>query len=439
MAGFVRQRLSDRGVPIPDYWDIHQDGSRQKFTDALRSVVIELARGGNGVDDSLLGQIHGLMQDERQRFIENTTLRLVDLLIGFGVLEPLLADPAVEEIFVRNGVVAIERNGAMVHLGELAPDEYFYRLTHLTANMAEIEITPENRAVLCDLPGGERFTAVLPPLSRNGTAINIRSFGGRDFALGEIDRIGTFDHHPSANASHLGGLPESVLDKIKSLNSQPARFLAWVAASLGGSMLIAGEFSGGKTTLLNALSAYLPKDSAVAVLETFEELKLQHPFLAHVVAPSRTDRSAKGQTLGWVLNTFYTRMNPSCIALGEIVDAAEALEYIRAANLGRRAFTTIHGDSIKAALARLESLALEGQKELGRDAVRQMIALGIDVVVLLKHAHEDDRVLVQASRYLQEIALLKETDGNGEYVLETLYRVDDVRRGVLSGAWGELA
>lgn len=87
----------------------------------------------------------------------------------------------------------------------------------------------------------------------------------------------------------------------------PDRYLAWLAATLSGSLLIAGEMGSGKTTLLNALSGFLPRQAPVATLETFRELEIQHPFLLRAVAPAEAAEGTPGVTLDWVLDMVYSR------------------------------------------------------------------------------------------------------------------------------------
>jgi pilus assembly protein CpaF len=216
------------------------------------------------------------------------------------------------------------------------------------------------------------------------------------------------------------------------LHQPLSRFLAWWSVTLAGSVLVCGDFSSGKTTLLNAMSEFFPRDIPVAVLETFQELQIQHPFLARVVAPSELPAGKNGVTLGWVLNTTYTRMNPGVIAIGEVVSPPEALEFLKATNLGRIAYTTIHGDSIQSALGRLEGMALAAQPEWGVASIRRMIALGVRLVILTKHAplgiaptqksRDDSRLASRhASRFVKEIALLKGVTPDGQYQLETLF------------------
>jgi pilus assembly protein CpaF len=183
--------------------------------------------------------------------------------------------------------------------------------------------------------------------------------------------------------------------------------------------MIAGEMGSGKTTLLNALSGFLPTTAPIAALETFRELEIQHPFLLRTVAPAELPSGTPGVTLDWVLNVIYTRMNPAAILVGEVV-GNEALQFLKATCLGRKAITTIHGGSIEEALMRLEQLALAAAPELGLAAIRSMVAMGLDVVALMGRVNRAGRV----ERTLQAIAIIAGIDEKGNYRLNYLYRAE---------------
>ncbi len=186
--------------------------------------------------------------------------------------------------------------------------------------------------------------------------------------------------------------------------------------------MIAGEMGSGKTTLLNALSGFLPTTAPLAALETFRELEIQHPFLLRAVAPAELPPGTPGVSLDWVLNVIYTRMNPAAILVGEVV-GPEALQFLKATCLGRKALTTIHGGTVEEALMRLEQLALASAPELGLAAVRSMVAMGLDVVALMGRVNQSGRV----QRTLQAIAVIQGLDERGNYRLNYLYRAEGER------------
>lgn len=395
----VREVLVAKAIKPPSWRDV-DPLKRRRFFDEVRAVLIDQGGGKSNVNRD--AQI------------------VTDALSGVGLLDQLLRDPYVEEIFVRKGEVAVEYDGAFHYLGKLADDRYFEDLAIHVADQGGATLRGDRPAVLIDLPGGERFTAIVPRLSTEGTAINIRTFGRRVKTLEEMERTGTFKKRGAAIEGALGDISDpEVRERIGRLQKGPDRFLAWLAATLSGSILIAGEMGSGKTTLLNALSGFLPRQAPVAALETFRELEIQHPFLLRAVAPAELPEGTPGVTLHWVLDIIYTRMNPAAILVGEVV-GPEALQFLKATCLGRKALTTIHGGTVEEALMRLEQLALATAPELGLPAIRSMVALGLDVVAQMGRVARNGRV----ERTLQAVALIDGVDERGEYRLKYLYRAN---------------
>ena len=395
----VREELVKRGVNPPS-WRENDPEKRRRFFDEVRSILID--------------------QGENRTAVNRNAQIISDALSGVGLLDQLLRDPYVEEIFVRNGQVAVEYDGTFHHLGKLADDSYFENLAVHVADQGGATLRGDRPAVLIDLPGGERFTAIVPRLSTEGTAINIRTFGRRVRTLEEMEKTGTFARRNLSLSGSLTDIfnPEQQV-RIQNLQNAPDRFLAWLVATLSGSLMIAGEMGSGKTTLLNALSGFLPTTAPIAALETFRELEIQHPFLLRAVAPAELPPGTPGVSLDWVLNVIYTRMNPAAILVGEVV-GPEALQFLKATCLGRKALTTIHGGTVEEALMRLEQLALASAPELGLDAVRSMVAMGLDVVALMGRVNQSGRV----QRTLQAIAVIQGLDEHGNYRLNFLYRAE---------------
>lgn len=406
LIAWVREALVQRGINPPSWREADSD-KRRSFFDEVRSILID--------------------QGENRTAVNRNAQIITDALSGVGLLDQLLRDPFVEEIFVRNGEVAVEYDGSFHHLGKLADDSYFENLAVHVADQGGATLRGDRPAVLIDLPGGERFTAIVPRLSTEGTAINIRTFGRRVRTLEEMEHTGTFARldrspialvQPFANDSDQDPNAENQ-QRIQDLQNTPDRFLAWMVSTLSGSLMIAGEMGSGKTTLLNALSGFLPASAPIAALETFRELEIQHPFLLRAVAPAERSPGTPGVTLDWVLNVIYTRMNPAAILVGEVV-GNEALQFLKATCLGRKALTTIHGGTIEEALMRLEQLALAAAPELGLPAVRSMVAMGLDVVALMARINRAGRV----QRTLQAIATINGLDASGNYRLQYLYRAE---------------
>jgi len=401
----TRESLVQKAVKPPSWREMDAQKRRQ-FYDEVRSILIE--------------------QGESVSIVNRQAQIVTDALSGIGLLDQLLRDPFVEEIFVRNGEVAVEYDGTFYHLGKLADDRYFEDLAVHVADQGGATIRGDRPAVLIDLPGGERFTAIIPRLSTEGTAINIRTFGRRIKTLEQMEKVGTFAKRNIALDNLLGRVTDpGVQNRIRQLHEAPDRFLAWTAATLSGSILVAGEMGSGKTTLLNALSGFLPAYAPIAGPATVRELEIQRPFLLRAVAPADLPEGTPGVTLDWVLNVIYTRMNPAAILVGEVV-GPEALQFLKATCLGRKALTTIHGGTVEEALMRLEQLALATAPELGVAAIRSMVALGVDVVALMGRVRKGDRV----ERALQAIAVLDGLDDQGGYQLRYLYQAQPEKTSV---------
>jgi pilus assembly protein CpaF len=415
----VQEGLAQRKIRPPDWRDDTPE-SRQKFFDAVRGILI------SSVPQSELNEV---------------ATRLCDALTGVGILQPFLRLTGVEEIYVRGGRVAVERNGRLEHLGELAPSAYFEQMIRRVADATGKPLSPLNLTLLVDLPGGERFTALLPPLS-DAPVINIRCFGRNVRSLEDLERVGTFRRH----APLVGGSLEDIRDpglrrKVEAQTSPLSRYLAWVMATFAGSVVFAGPFSSGKTTIFNALSDYFPIGEPVAILETFREIQMDpSSFMMRAIAPAEIlPGETRRITMDEVLNIVYTRVNPRAIILGEVVSPGEALQFLRAANLGRKAYTTLHGGSVGAALRRLEDLALSAQEGLNLRAVREMVVSGIDLVVMMSQAAnpKDPKAI---DRFVAEITRIVDIDERGNYVLDTMYRgVEGAEEDLYGKAWKTIA
>ena len=217
----VREELVLRGINPPS-WREADPEKRRRFFDEVRSILID--------------------QGEDRIAVNRNAQIITDALSGVGLLDQLLRDPYVEEIFVRNGVVAVEYDGSFYHLGKLADDRYFENLAVHVADQGGATLRGDRPAVLIDLPGGERFTAIVPRLSTEGTAINIRTFGRRVRTLEEMEQTGTFTRiNPSdlevvqtfaTNSEKSAGSESS--RRFQSLQNTPDRFLAWMVSTLAG-------------------------------------------------------------------------------------------------------------------------------------------------------------------------------------------------------------
>jgi pilus assembly protein CpaF len=404
----VRKHLERRGVPIPGW----QAPARER--DTFRFAVAEALVHCNVPDADVT------------RLAEQIATRLS----GLDMLQPLLEEPGVEEIIIRNGHLLVEKEGLVEARGRLADDAAFETLARTTADTRKQAMWGGRSFVLVDLPDGSRFTAMVPPLSVAGTAINIRVHRQDALRLGDLAAHGTFDASPDAFERDEGAEAELVdalgNEGIASPAPPAVAALASIVREGLASVLVSGEFSAGKTTLLGALMRLIPTTSVLAVAETFRELKVAHPYAARAVVRQVLDKGAgnQGPTMREVVNVLYTRMRPDVIVFGEVV-GDEAVPLLDAMNLGKRVLTTIHGDSAYGALLRLEMLALASGLPLS--AVRERVARGINLVV---HMARNGR-----RRYVAEVAAVTGYDhAKNSYRMESLYRAGEAFEGERSRA-----
>ncbi len=355
----LQTALLKRGVAIPPWRASEKE--RSDFNFAVARVLAE---------ERLLPSLQA----------REVATDLASRMMGLGVLDQFLHQEGVEEIIVRQGTVMIGRNGHVEKSSVIAPDFYFYALAQRVAEMGGKPLRAANPFVLVDLPDGSRFTAMVPPLSRRGTAINIRVFSRRVLKLDDIVAAGT-------------------------LTSPQADFLREVVLDRRKSVLISGRPAAGKTTLLNALLAVLPENTQLCGAETFEEIVTSNPNEARAVVRDQVE--AGRVTMAQVVNVIYTRMRPDVVVIGEVV-SDEAREYLQAINLGVVAYTTIHGNSVLDALLRLETLARE--KDMPLNAIRERIARGIGIGI-----HVDLKLSVDGSGWRRQVAEICRIEGDGEH------------------------
>ena len=406
----VQEYVLDKKYPIPRWRASEEEKAR--FRAFVAQALVELNAG---------------VPDEE---IPHTAEKLARMMAGMGLLEEVASDDGVEEVIVRRGHVLVERRGVVERLEEFdADDEYFLWQAHRAADLGGRAMKADKPYVLVDLPDGSRFTAIIPPLSVEGTAINVRVFRKEAMTFADLTRTGTFD---GVGKEAQGSVDEEkFLEEMEKGKVDPlppvAKFLATVARYNLATVLISGEFSSGKTTLLNAMTQYIPDITVLAVIETFRELKIAHPYPVRAVVPEKQEKDSTLPTMAEVVNVVYTRMRPDVIVFGEVV-GPEAVPLLDAINLSKRVLTTIHGDSAYDALLRLEMAALPSGLPL--PAIQERIGRGIDLVVHMRRRG--------SRRYVEEIVAVRGFDRRrGRYILESLYRAGEVkpRPDVLKEVW----
>ena len=330
-------------------------------------------------------------EEDRQAVAREVANRIT----GMGVLQPYLEQEGIEEIIVRKGFVQVERDGQIHDVGDLAPDVYFYRLTRRIADLEGKEIGAEDPQIKLGLPDGSRFTAAIPPLSREGTAINIRRFSRKKL---------TFEDLIERNA----------------MDAETAEFLKDVARTMDKSVIFSGRPGAGKTTMLNAFTQYLPRHAQLSLVETFQEVQPQLAHFNHLVV-----EEGLGE-VGRVVNVVFLRMRPDVMIIGEIV-SEEAIEFIMGLNLGITAYSTTHAHSARLAMTRIETLSRGAGIPL--EERREIIGSGLGVAVHIHKGYDPDTQAYR--RYLREmiaVSGVKRTSEGVEYDYEVIKEYDQRRR-----------
>jgi pilus assembly protein CpaF len=269
----------------------------------------------------------------------------------------LVLDPDVSEIMVNGSRrIFVEQRGQMREITDVQLDERNLKVAVKNIARALGDDVSEEKPILDSrLPDGSRVAAVVPPCSLGGTTLTIRKFQTRFFTAEELVRIGT--------------MTAPVLDALR------------VAITGGKNILISGGTSTGKTTLLNALAAFLPADDRIVVIEDTAELQLDRPNLVRFEA-RREQAGLPGVTIRELLKATL-RHRPDRIIVGE-VRGGEAFDLLQALNTGHAGtLSTIHANSAEQALARFASCVVQSGVELPYQAVRYQIADAIDLVLHL--------------------------------------------------------
>lgn len=279
-----------------------------------------------------------------------------DDLLGYGPIQPFLDDPEITEVMV-NGPkkIYIERKGKILKTNVgFENDEHVLRIIERIILPLGRRIDAESPTVDARLPDGSRVNAVIPPVAIDGPAITIRKFGRDKLSIHE-------------------------LIEMKSISNSMAEFLrACVVARLN--IIISGGTGSGKTTLLNILSGYIPEEERIVTIEDAAELQLRQDHVLRMeTKASNVDGRGQVTTRDLVRNSL--RMRPDRIVVGEC-RGGEALDMLQAMNTGHDgSLTTIHANSPRDALSRLETLVLMSGMELPLRVVREQVAAAVDVIV----------------------------------------------------------
>ncbi len=289
--------------------------------------------------------------DQKQLF----SMILNDML-GFGPIQPLLDDPTVSEVMVNGpNLVYVEQKGKLIETDvHFDDDEHVMRVVERIVRPLGRRVDRRVPMVDARLPDGSRVNVIIPPSALNGPTITIRKFPAKRLSVQDLINFG-------------------------SLTTQMAQFLqACVVSRLN--IVISGGTGSGKTTLLNVLSSYIPEEERIVTIEDAAELQLQQKHVVRLEAkPAELDGTGQVTIRDLVKNSL--RMRPERIVVGEVRDGA-ALDMLQAMNTGHDgSLTTVHANTPREATGRLETLALMAGLELPVRVVREQIAGAIDLII----------------------------------------------------------
>ena len=287
----------------------------------------------------------------------NRLLREVtDELIGYGPLQPFLDDPRVNEIMA-NGphLIYIEREGELIETGARFDSEaHMMRIINRMINPLGRSVDIDHPMVDARLPDGSRVNVIIPPVAIEGPCITVRKFLLHTMTMGDLVQLG-------------------------SLTDNMAEFLhACVSARLN--ILVSGPTSSGKTTMLNILSGFVRDDERIITIEDAVELQLKQRHVVRMETKAR-NVDGYGEVTPRDLVRNSLRMRPDRIIVGE-VRSGEALDMLQAMNTGHfGSLTTLHANSPRDALTRLETMVMMAGLELPLVAIRRQIANAINLIV----------------------------------------------------------
>jgi pilus assembly protein CpaF len=293
-------------------------------------------------------------------------VELIDEVTGLGPLEALLRDTSISDILVNTASkVYIERGGRLERTNTRFRDnDHLLQIINRIVSRVGRRVDDSSPMVDARLPDGSRVNAVIPPLALDGPLLSIRRFGGQPLRFADLVSSG------STTAHMVGLLAACVKAKV--------------------TILISGGTGTGKTTLLNALSAYIPESERVVTIEDAAELQLQQEHVARLeTRPPNVE--GRGEIVARDLVRNALRMRPDRIIVGE-VRGAEVMDMLQAMNTGHEgSMTTVHANSPRDAITRMESMAGMSGVTLSESLIRQTISRSIEVLVQLSRGTDGKR------------------------------------------------
>nr|WP_265569673.1 CpaF family protein [Sphingomicrobium nitratireducens] len=371
--------------------------SREQIADEIGDLVAE----------ELARTEHALNAAERKQMVED----VLDELLGLGPLEPLLKDTTITDILV-NGFerIYVERYGVLEPTKVRFKDErHLIRIIQKIVSAVGRRIDESSPLVDARLADGSRVNAVVPPLALDGSLLSIRKFAKVPISL---DRL-----------VEIGSVPQQVAEVLEGI------------VKARRNVLISGGTGSGKTTMLNAMSAFIDHSERIVTIEDSAELQLQQDHVARLeTRPPNIEGRGEITQRDLVKNAL--RMRPDRIIVGE-VRAGEAFDMLQAMNTGHEgSMTTVHANTPRDSLSRVEQMIGMSGIDIPAKAARQQIASAINVVIQVSRLSDGRRKLVSLSEItgmegdvitLQEIFRFRQTGIDSEGIVKGVFEATGIR------------
>ena len=308
---------------------------------------------------------------ERERLVEE----ILDEIMGLGPLEALLRDPAISDILINgHDTIYVEKKGKLQRVDiKFNDDRHLMQIIDRIVSAVGRRVDETNPMVDARLQDGSRFNAIIPPLALDGPVVSIRRFGTVPITA---DDLVTY-----------GSVPKPLMQVLRGC----------VKAALN--IVISGGTGSGKTTMLNVMSSFIPAGERIITIEDAAELQLQQPHVVRLETRPH-NLEGRGEITARDLVKNALRMRPDRIILGEI-RGAEAIDMLQAMNTGHEgSLATVHSNTTRDALARLETMIGMGMPNLTDKTIREMMARALDVVIQLDRLSDGTRRVMAVTEVL---------------------------------------